>query len=276
MTNKIPDDGYALIIGAMKCGTSSLFSYLEGHPEICTPTIKEPEYFSENQGHGIRVDRYQDLWNFDSAAHKYALEASTGYTKYPYEPNVPRNIHRYKLRPKFIYIIRNPFQRIESHFNYMQRADAWRLSIRDKHLLDTSDYFLQLEQYRKYFPIRDILLLDFEDLKGNPSQLIRKVYRFLDLTDDYLPATYEAKNKTHVLSSADRMLMRTGLSGLLGRLPEPLKRVGKRLALRMWPPPGKRVLTMTERNVIFNKLGANMINLMNVYGFGVRKWGFGN
>lgn len=35
MPDPIPVDAYALIIGAMKCGTSSLYDYLQGHPEIC-------------------------------------------------------------------------------------------------------------------------------------------------------------------------------------------------------------------------------------------------
>jgi len=74
-------DAYDIIIGAMKCGTSSLYSYLLDHPQICPPIVKEPEFFSENQAHGVQVDNYSDLWSFDDTVHKYALEASTGYTK---------------------------------------------------------------------------------------------------------------------------------------------------------------------------------------------------
>ena len=64
MADRIPKDAYAIIIGAMKCGTSSLYSYLEGHPEICPAVGKEPEFFSENQALTLQVDNYSDLWSF--------------------------------------------------------------------------------------------------------------------------------------------------------------------------------------------------------------------
>ena len=109
MTDRIPRDAYAIIIGSMKCGTTTLYSYLQGHPQICPSITKEPAFFTKNHPHAIQVDNYSDLWSYNESVHKYALEASTGYTKYPSEPNVAKNIYNYGIRPKFIYIIRNPF-----------------------------------------------------------------------------------------------------------------------------------------------------------------------
>ena len=100
----IPKDAYVIIIGAMKCGTSSLYDHLQKHPEICPAIAKEPEFFSENQSQKILAESYNELWSFDGSVHKYALEASTGYTKYPSEPKVPKNIFDYGINPKFIYI----------------------------------------------------------------------------------------------------------------------------------------------------------------------------
>lgn len=274
MSNNIPKDAYAIIIGAMKCGTSSLYIYLKEHPEICPAMHKEPEFFSDNQGHGVKVDNYNDLWNFDNSVHKYALEASTGYTKYPSELNVSENIRNYGIRPKFIYIIRNPFDRISSHFNFMQRHEAWHLSIDGKHLLNTSNYFLQLEQYRKYFPIRDILLLDFDELKNNPKQLLQRIYSFLGLSNDYFPIEYNVKNPTHFVSRSVLMLSQTKLSGFFGFFPKPLKKIGKEMLLRIFPPPRKRILTNRERAIVYNELRESMISLHNIYGFKVQKWGF--
>ena len=50
-----------LIIGAMKCGTTSLYHYLRDHPQIFMPTIKAPEFFAEesNWGRGIAWYRRQ-------------------------------------------------------------------------------------------------------------------------------------------------------------------------------------------------------------------------
>ncbi|MFC4258675.1 hypothetical protein ACFOZ5_06455 [Marinobacter lacisalsi] len=83
MPGVIPRDRYLLIIGAMKCGTSSLYDYLCGHPDLCPALTKEPEYFSSHQRHGVNVGRYEQLWTFDSRFHQYAMEASTGYAKFP-------------------------------------------------------------------------------------------------------------------------------------------------------------------------------------------------
>jgi hypothetical protein len=186
---KIPVDRYLLIIGAMKCGTSSLFEYLGAHPEICPAVSKEPEFFSENQGHGVRVERYFELWDFDSTVHKYALEASTGYSKYPAVSNVPKRIFDYGLRPKFLYIIRNPIDRIVSHYNFLEGTKSWNLQITDDHLINTSNYFLQLEQYREFFPLEDIMVLDFDELRDDPKSLLRRIYGFLGLSLSHFPAT---------------------------------------------------------------------------------------
>ena len=95
MSQTIPDDGFVIIVGAMKAGTTSLFDYLKAHPAICPAMMKEPEYFTHYQHHGFRarginIKQYSDLWQFDPSQHRYALEASTGYTKVP----LRRETHR--------------------------------------------------------------------------------------------------------------------------------------------------------------------------------------
>ena len=65
----------------MKCATTSLFSYLAEHPAIAPSSVKEPEFFSEHQGHVARAARYRISGTSTPPA--YAMEASTGYTKWP-------------------------------------------------------------------------------------------------------------------------------------------------------------------------------------------------
>ena len=273
MSDNIPKDAYAIIIGAMKCGTTSLYDYLIKHPEICPSISKEPEFFSENQSHGVKVVKYSDLWSFDNSIHKYALEASTGYTKYPTEPNVPRNIFNYGISPKFIYIMRNPFDRISSHYNFMQKDKSWRLQILDAHLLGTTNYFIQLEQFRKYFPLQDILLLDFDELKENPAKVLKKTYEFLGLSYHYFPEKYEVKNVTPIESEAERNLRRSKSGIIFGYLPKPIKKAGKKF-LHIISPPAKRALTDKEREMVYNEIKESMSNLYRIYGFDVSKWGF--
>ena len=112
----IDPDKFLLIIGSAKSGTSSLFRYLSEHPAVCPSVTKEPEYFSEHQMHPRPVRRYEDLWpDFDPAVHRYALEGSTGYTKWPVENGVAERMRAYGIRPRLVYLVRDPVERIESH-----------------------------------------------------------------------------------------------------------------------------------------------------------------
>ena len=122
--SEIPGDRYALIIGAMKCATTSLFAYLAEHPAIAPATVKEPEFFSKHQGHRVDVARYEALFDFDPDRHRYAMEASTGYTKHG-ERGAAAAMHAYGIRPRLVYVVRDPFARIESHYNFMLQDPAW-------------------------------------------------------------------------------------------------------------------------------------------------------
>lgn len=273
MADRIPRDAYAIIIGSMKCGTTTLYSYLQGHPQICPSITKEPAFFTKNHPHAVQVDNYSDLWSFDESAQKYALEASTGYTKYPSEPNVAQNMYNYGIRPKFIYIIRNPFDRITSHYNFRIWDETWHLNIDDSHLINISNYFLQLEQYRKYFPLEDILILDFDDLRDNPRSVLQRIYQFLDLSNGYFPDDYKAENPTPIITKLEKNLRILKLYFLVNCIPTSLKKFGKKLLTRTFPPK-KRILTDAEKEFIYNELKEDMANLHHIYGIDVSKWGF--
>lgn len=276
MSSAIPKNAYAMIIGAMKCGTTSLFEHLSQHPEICTATTKEPEYFSENQKHGSISANYEDLFDFDISTHKYTLEASTGYTKYPTEPNVAENIFHYGIRPKFIYILRNPFDRIESHLRYV--GDGRRINIAETSLVDMSNYFLQLEQYRRYFDTSDILLLDFDELTHRPATTLIKVYDFLSISPGHFPKDYRAKNETTSTLKIKSFANAIKFDKYSHMIPSRAKRylrsvVGTALSLRSKQIEQQK-LQAQEKKVIHDELAEGMRNLHRLYGFDSRHWGF--
>ena len=178
--SEIPQDRYALIIGAMKCATTSLFSYLAEHPAVAPAKIKEPEFFSRNQGHRAQVARYQDLWDFDPDLHRYAMEASTGYTKWG-ERGAAERIHAYGLRPKLVYVVRDPFARIESHYNFMLQNPAWTRGITDENLVQTSNYYLYVADYARVFGRENLMILDYEALSADPRGTVNRACGFLGL-----------------------------------------------------------------------------------------------
>lgn len=271
--NNIPKDAHAIIIGAMKCGTTSLYAYLEEHPEICGGTIKEPEYFSEHQSHGVKVNDYSDLFDFDSDQHRYTLDGSTGYTKYPMESLVAQRMAEYGISPKFIYILRNPFDRIESHINFMEKYEGWSFEKSGDQIFSTSNYYLQLEQYRKHFSPDQFLLLDFDDLKRDPRAVYEQTCRFLGLTEGHYPKTFQAQNQTSASPGLARIARAYNLHKLPIPFSTPLKRMVNAL-LKKTSLAKKRKLSQEQRDAIFHELKVGMQQLHSVYGFNTEKWGF--
>jgi hypothetical protein len=281
---QIPKDAHLMIIGAMKCGTTALYTALIQHPRICPCITKEPEYFSETQSHGIRAIQgdelwatsrtYADLWNFRPGKHAFAIEASTGYTKYPMEQNPARNIKNYGLEPHFIYMVRDPYRRIESMYNYMVAMPPFdaKESLTDTYYVALSSYFFQLEHYRELFGTGRLMIIDFDDWIADRDAVLARVCRFLGLED----FTVDEELIDRYETSHTQLEVRLHTSRILRAL-VPGKKQRYRLGLalsRFSGPAVKRRLTADERAAIHDLLKKDMKEFKRVYGFPVEKWGF--
>lgn len=247
--NAIPADAFAMIIGAMKGGTSSFYNYLIQHPQICGAVVKEPEFFSKHQRHKHRCDNYFDLWNFDPKQHRVTLEASTGYTKFPLEPSVPKDIFEYGLRPKMIYCVRNPFERIISHYEYAKFFPEWGpQDVLTEQSICFSNYFLQLERFREYFPKADILIVDFDEVARSPQSAANRAFAWLGLP--------------HATIDSSVVYNKTGVTNPSG------ERLGTSTAMKRY------TLTESESNRVLHLLKKDIGAFGKEYDFDVSKWGF--
>lgn len=270
----IPPDAFVLIIGAMKCGTTSLYRYLVQHPQVCPSRFKEPEFFSEHQDHRRDdITRYHDLWNFDPRQHRYVLEASTGYTKYPFERGVPERILAGGIRPRLIYLVRNPFERIVSEFEFRPVIPypRPRTPIGDSLLLEVSNYYLQLARYRPHFDREQLLVLDFDQLKTEPLELMESVCRFLDLDPGLADWEFGVHYSTPRWSRFQVWLNQTRI---FQRLHRPRRDRIHGFLGNVLPPRPRRELTEAERAFIHDALHDDMIRLGDEYGIDVSRWGF--
>ena len=77
---------FALLIGAMKAGTTALYYLLTQHPQIAACREKEPNFWTDAVHGPQDLDAYRELWDCEEGRHQWALEASTGYTKLPRRP----------------------------------------------------------------------------------------------------------------------------------------------------------------------------------------------
>jgi hypothetical protein len=239
---------HAMIIGAMKSGTSSFYHYLIQHPQICPAKMKEPMFFTDHQSQKVQIDNYLDLWDFDSKRHKIALEGSTGYTKYPFEPNVPRKIYEYGIKPKMIYCVRNPVDRISSQYEYA-KGKNWPNQDELSDLIPLSNYYLQLQRFREFFLKENFLIVDFDDISTDAQKAANKAFDFLNV-HHYVVDTKRIYNKRGVTDESGK-----DISSGNGNV-------------------NKREFTALEKEQIFMALKSDMKLFQQEYNFDTSKWGF--
>ena len=195
-----------LIIGAQKCGTTSLYNYLIQHPQIVPALQKEVHFFDLNFDKGL--DWYQSQFQpLDSHNHLITGEASPYYI---FHPLVPERVHQLFPKVKLIVLLRNPVERAISHYYHEVRlgyetmgleeaiasestrlrgevekiiADGNYYSFNHQHYtyLSRGIYFDQLHTWMKFFPPEQFLIILSEDLFINPDRILNQVFDFLEL-----------------------------------------------------------------------------------------------
>lgn len=176
---------FALIIGAMKCGTTSLFHYLAEHPQISPSSKKEPFFFCDDRRFQRGLPWYQDLWQWQPE-HRVALEASTGYTMFPrYSGVVKRMAQVEDAEFRFIYIMRNPLDRIQSQIQHELADGVLKDPVVTEEQIAFSQYAMQLDAFAETFGKDRLHLLLLEDLKQDPIPVLQNVCQFLSIASDY-------------------------------------------------------------------------------------------
>ncbi|MGD2180986.1 sulfotransferase domain-containing protein [Lusitaniella coriacea] len=280
---------FTLIVGAAKCGTTSLFFYLSQHPQICPCKIKEPKFFSRDERWNKGFQWYQGLWNWDEQVHKTALEATPGYTDhFPITIEVVQRIASIDANFKFIYIMRNPLERIESalqHGYYQARVgksgngeDAFEHFL--KSAIDKSKYAQKISEYYRQFLKEDILLLQLDDLKETPSAVMQQVCIFLKINDSFeftnLEKAHNKKNSYRTDTLWRKLTRMKRLQPMANLIPEQYK---KQLRTYLSRPPrtAKDVpptLTQKQKKEILRDLREDLHQLHWEYGVDVTRWGF--
>jgi hypothetical protein len=233
------------IIGSMKSGTTSLHNYLNTHPHIHMSENKEPGYFVKEMTHNLGIDWYLSLFS-SNEQHAYVGESSTHYTKLPTHQGVADRIHSFNPDAKFVYVMRNPFERLVSHYwhevrklehggehrGLLQAVEA------NPEYLAFSNYAMQLQPYIKLFGLGAIYTLTFESLKKDPQGETNKIFTWLGLpSHDISDATGSAHNQKpeEIVGVAgfgvlNRLRHSRSWGYVSNMMPSHLKRIGNRLA----------------------------------------------
>lgn len=178
-----------LIIGAMKGGTTSLYQYLKEHPDVFMSQTKELHYFVAEKNLRRGTGWYER--QFSKAGDAVAVgEASPDYTKFPLHRGVPERIADLVPEVRLIYVMRNPVERIRSHYMHdlacgRERRPIGQAVPGNEHYLAPSRYALQIEQYLEHFPREQLLLMTSECLRSDRQAAMTRVLDFIGVHDDW-------------------------------------------------------------------------------------------
>jgi hypothetical protein len=264
---------YAVIIGAMKCGTTSLLRYLSGHPQIAPCRIEEPHFFSEDDMYSRGLDWYESLFQYDARTHRICLENSNSYAKYPYFASSVERIAQDLDNPRFIYIVRDPVDRVVSHFNYSMRHGWINAGEKptDERFLSPSRYAMQLERFERFFPKESIFVVRLEDMMRDPQPALARVQAFLGLDVRPLEHVDERHNVARASTQYHYLQWRLGLKPYVPLLKPYMPPLLRKVVRQMGSGAAKKItLSPGERVLVAERLEQDALALLERYGIDPR------
>jgi len=196
-----------LLIGGMKCGTTSLYQYLARHPGVERGFTEEVHYFDLNYHRSLMWYRAHFPIRGGGAEGPVAGDDSPYYL---FHPMVPERVARDLPDVKLVVLLRDPVTRAYSHYNHerrrgreqlpfeqaLQREDA-RLEgeeerMREDALYASWDhqrhsymargrYAEQLARWFRHIPRERFLVLQSEEMFRDPASVVDRTLGFLDL-----------------------------------------------------------------------------------------------
>ena len=212
------------IIGAPKSGTTSLYDYLEGHPDVYMSPVKEPFYFSPDVLGGARrlfsygQDEAAYLALFADARDEKRLgEAST---RYLVSPAAPAYVHEFNPQARIIAMLRNPVDFVHAlHNERVSQGEepltdfASALALDDERRAgrrlpagsnplgavyrDMALFGEQLQRWLDRFGAERVHTIVFDDFARDTAGEFRHVLKFLEVDPEYQPETFEVRNRSH-------------------------------------------------------------------------------
>lgn len=217
------------VIGAAKCGTTSLTTWLNEHQNIYVCSPKEPGFFDTDLGRPNRLSiaDYERLFLNASDEHIAVGEGSTGYIR---SHVAVHNILSYNSDARFIVCLRNPIDMAVSLHSQLLREgtenvrsfeDAWNLQEQRRNgkgipffcdeptklqYGDVCKLGIQLERLLHVAPRERVHIVLFDDMVKSPLSTYEAVLRFLGVPYDGR-AVFPASNPSRTVPRWMSLLM---------------------------------------------------------------------
>ena len=284
-----------LMIGVMRGGTTSLYTYLSAHQEIFMPTLKEPQFFSylgmpasphppEIKKTPWTVEDYVELFK-PARPDQIIGEASTSYIyMYPRTLENIKKIYGERRRElKIIGVLRNPIDRAWSIYSLKKQGRDWKndfFSYAEQfesegnkyqyyNFLASGLYYQQVKAYLDVFEHAKFVL--FDELRRDSERVVRECLEFIGVNEGYIPRevgtvyNYSGIPRSKAAEPLYRLLFsrypaKTFLKNLI---PESIRNEGKRwLGSRL---SKKENIPAEIRKYLSGKFEKDLLQLSNLF-----------
>ena len=281
---RLPD---FIVIGTQKGGTTALHHFLARHPQVAMSRMKELDFFIDpdrlapapsgrrRQAWHEGIDWYRNWFRTDKQA---CGEASPNYTISPSLASiVATRMAAVVPDARLIYLVRQPFERILSHYAMMmKRPGAKSVSfehfVRSGDSVATSCYGSLLRVYLDHFPRERILILESADLRARRRESLATVFRHLGVDQTFWCRWFErdvhvGARLPHVSAQGTRVRDSTPLRWLRRSLPDSISFHAERLCLAPFAiAPPTTDLPAPLRADLFSRLREEMDLLRRLSG----------
>ena len=189
-----------LIVGVQKAGTTSIYNYLEKHPQVYMSPIKETNFLEKdwstvenahkNKNGILTIEDYGKL--FEGVTNEIAIgEASPNYL-FHYQSSAAR-IQQYVPDAKLIAVLRNPVERAYSDYlmhirdaiNYRSLAEQIEHSANKSFILLKGFYCTQVKYYLDLFGSEQFKVFLYDRLCQNSLKFMQEMYRYIGVDDTF-------------------------------------------------------------------------------------------
>ncbi len=224
-----------VIVGAMKAGTTTLFDWLGQHDAVRLSGNKEPEVLLRGRNALECSQLYRDVL---PGGEGVKGEASAKYADPEWIARVANALRELNPSCKVIYILRDPEERLRSHF----RHEVLRGRVEGdlaREVLKPGNKFVDRSLYSKCLDVlfetstrKNLFVVQFDELFGPSESAWSEVLDFIGL--DYMPRPHTLRN-----SSSDKPKFRPlmswifdlGLHRHFDRLPGRVREIGRVMLL---------------------------------------------
>ena len=193
----------AIVIGAMRAGTTSLYHLFRQSGQASVPESKETDFFLTPVNMEVGASWYSRQFGKSNLP---KIDFCPNYTKRDVFPDTWRLIKKHAGNAKLVFVARDPVKRVVSQYKHsilfgedLPSPSEWLDTKNAAHAINVSRYAYQMQPFFDHWDRDDILIVDFADMLKEPKSLVR-VGQHVGISDPEALQTVELPSKN---SAAD-------------------------------------------------------------------------